>query len=203
MTDNEQTPKKRWHRKGNRKAIALIVGTVAIVGGAFGVQAVADSNTYAHMKLFAGDKVGWHGGGRHGGGWRGGHHNGFANLSEAEIEDRVERMVKHVAIEIDATDEQQEKIATLVSALAKDMEPVGEQMRETRQEIRSLLVAETIDRAALERLRAEGVAEAERISKNLINAAADVAEILTAEQRQMLNERLEEFRSKGRGHRRG
>jgi Spy/CpxP family protein refolding chaperone len=111
--------------------------------------------------------------------------------------------VKHIAIEIDATDEQQAKITTLVTALAADLTPVREQMHDARQEIRELLVAETIDRGALEAVRATGIAEAERISKNLVNAAADVAEILTAEQRELLSERLKDFRSKGGGRHRG
>ena len=125
------------------------------------------------------------------------------NLSEAEIEAKVERMVMHLAIEIDATAEQQEKITGLVTALASDLKPLGEQMRTTREEIRELLVADNIDRAALEEVRATGIAEAERISKNLVNAAADVAEILTAEQRELLDERLKDFRSRGGGRHRG
>ncbi len=202
MTDNESTPKKSWLQKGNRKVIALVAGTVTIVGGAFGVQALADSNTYAHMKIMSGDMGGWHGGGRHGG-KHGARHGGFSNLSEAEIEAKVERMVMHLAIEIDATAEQQEKITGLVTALASDLKPLGEQMRTTREEIRELLVADNIDRAALEEVRATGIAEAERISKNLVNAAADVAEILTAEQRELLDERLKDFRSRGGGRHRG
>ena len=200
MTDKEQAPQKSWFQKGNRKVIALVAGTVTIVGGAFGVQALADSNTYAHMKVAASDVGGWHSGGRHGGR---GHHGGFSRMSEAEIEAKVERMVKHLAIEIDATDAQQEKITTLATALAADLKPIREQMREARQEIQELLVADTIDRAALEQVRATSVAEAERISKNLVDAAADVAELLTAEQRQLLNERLEDFRPRGGGRHRG
>lgn len=203
MTDKEPTPQKSWFRKGNRKVIALVAGSVVVVGSAFGVQALADSKPYAHMKLIASDGGGWHGGRDHNRGGRRGHHGGFSNLSETEIEARVERMVKHVAIEIDATAEQQEKITTLVTALAADLKPIREQMRTTREEITELLVADTIDRAALEDVRSAGIAEAERISKNLVKAAADVAEILSTEQREMLNERIKEFRGKGRGRHRG
>lgn len=202
MTDKEQTEKKRCSGKGHRKAVALVAGAVVIVGSAFAFNAFADTNSYAHMKLISGDMGGWHGSAHHGG-KHGGHHGGFSKMSEAEIEAKVERMVKHLAIEIDATDEQQDKITDLVTALAADLKPLGEQMRTTREEIRELLVADEIDRAALEEVRATGIAEAERISKDLVNAVADVAEILSVEQRELLNERLKEFRPRGGGRHRG
>ena len=123
-------------------------------------------------------------------------------MSEAEIEAGIERMVKHVAIEIDATGEQQEKIIKLVTALAKDLQPLRDQMRAAGKEIHDLLLADTIDREALEKLRAERLAEAGRISQNLVNAVVEVAEVLSPEQRKLLDERIREFRSmRGRWHR--
>ncbi len=198
MSDNTSIPPKGWFQKGNRKAIALATGTVIVIGSAFGVQAFADSKTYAHMQLYAGDIGGWQRDG-----WRGGHHGRFSEMSDAEIEARIERMVKHVAIEIDATAEQQEKITTLVTKVAKDMKPVHDQMRAAGQEIHDLLLAASIDRVALEKVRAERLAEAESISKSLVDAVADVAEVLTAEQRNVLDERIKQFRFMGKGRHRG
>jgi len=198
MSDKESTPQKGWFQKGNRKVIALATGTVIVISSAFGVQAFADSKTYAHMQLYAGDNGGWQRDG-----WRGGHHGRFSEMSDAEIEARIERMVKHVAIEIDATAEQQEKITTLVNMVAKDLKPVHDRMRATGKEIHDLLLADTIDRSALETLRAERLADAERISKNLVSALADVAEVLSPEQRKVLDERINQFRSMHRGRHRG
>ena len=113
-------------------------------------------------------------------------------------------MVKHAAIEIDATQEQQEKITALVTAVATDLKPVHDRMRATGMELLELLRAETIDRAALEQLRAARLADAERISKTLVGALADVAEVLSPEQRKVLDERINQFRSMHRGgHHRG
>jgi len=168
------------------------------VGGVFGVQAFADSKTYSHMKLFASEKGNWHQAS-----WRGGHRQRLADMSDAEIEAKVERIVKHVAIEIDATEEQQTKITALVTAVARDLKPIRAQMREAGQEMHRLLLSDTIDRAAFERIRAERLAEVDRISKNLVDAAADVAEVLTAEQRKVLDERIKEFRSMRKGWHRG
>ncbi len=166
--------------------VVLATATAIVIGGAFGLQAFASSNTYGHMKLYAASKGGWHGG----------HHKGFAELSDADIEAQIERFVKHAAIEIDATQAQQDKIVVLAAAVAKDMKPVHGRMRATGKEIQELLLADTIDRSALERLRTERLADAEQISKNLVGALADVAEILTLEQRKVLDQRIDKFRSR-------
>ncbi len=193
MSDKQGTAKPDWFRKGNRKVIALATVTAIAIGGGFGVQAFANSQTYGHMKLYAA----YYGGGH------GGHHKGFADYSDAEIETHIDRMVKHVAIEIDATREQQEKITALVAAAAKDLKPVRDRMRATGKEIHDLLLADTIDRSALEQLRAERLADAERISRNLVSALADVAEVLSPDQRKVLDERIRQFRSMRRGWHRG
>ena len=193
MSDKQTTTNEGWFHKGNRRVIALVTGAAIAIGGAFGVQAFADSKAYQHWKVSAGYSSGWHGG----------DHKRFADWSETEIEARIERMVKHLAIEIDATEAQQEQITALVTAVAVDLQPVRDRMRATGAELHDLLLADTIDRTALERLRAERLADAERISKTLVGALADVAEVLTPEQRRVLDQRINEFRSMHRGGHRG
>ena len=193
MSDEQDTAKTGWFRKGNRIVIALATGTAIAIGIVFGVQALANSKTYGHMKVYAG----YYGGGH------GGHHKGWADVSDADIETHIERMVKHAAIEIDATQEQQEKITASITAVAKDLKPVHDRLRATGKEIHNLLLANTIDRTALENLRAERLADAERISKYLIGALADVAEVLSPEQRKVLDERMKHSRFMGRGWHRG
>ena len=193
MSDKQDATPRGWFQTGNRKVIALLTGTAIVVGGAFGAHAITNSKAYEHMRL----SVGFDGGG-HGGG-----HRQLADLTEAEIEARIERMVKHVAIEIDATLEQQEKITGLVKAVALELRPLRDRMHATGKELYDLLKADRIDRTALEDLRAERLAEAEQISKTLINAFADVAEVLSPEQREVLDERIDEFRSMDRHRHRG
>ncbi len=150
MADEQNTPKKGWFQKGNRKVIAIATGTVIAVGSAFGVQAVANSKTAAHMMVLASDGGSWHGGWR--GGWHGhGHHGKFANMTDAEIEKKIDRIAKHIAIEIDATTEQQTKITALFVAVAKDVKPMRGQMQDSARKVRDLLLAEKIDREALEK----------------------------------------------------
>lgn len=196
MADQQDTPKKGWLQKGNRKMVAIAVGTVVAVGSVFGVQAVANSKTGAHLMVLASDGGSWHG-----------HRRGrFFDMTDAEIEKRIDRIVKHVAIEIDATPDQQARITKLFVEVAKEVKPIRGEMRASGRRMRELLVADKIDREALERIRAARLADAERISKSVVNAISDAAEVLSADQRRLLEKRVEEFRSMrqrwhGRWHR--
>jgi len=118
MPDNNNNQEKDnrttgWFNSNRSKAIALITGAGVITAGAFGVQAIAQSKPYEHLKLFASSDSGSYGGSWHHGGW-GGKHGRFSDMSDAEIEAKIVRMVKHVAIEIDATDEQQQDRKSVV-----------------------------------------------------------------------------------------
>ncbi|MEP1208913.1 MAG: Spy/CpxP family protein refolding chaperone [Rhizobiaceae bacterium] len=204
---NKNDKVERAAKSGTVKLTAIIAATTMLIGASFGVQAVAESKMYQHAKLYVSgpgsvedgsfmQKASW---GKH----RGRHGMRFSEMSDAEIEKRITRAVKHIAIEIDATDEQSAKITALASAVAKDMKPLHGQFKEAGDELHKLLTADTIDRAALEKLRAERVAEADRVSKELVNALADVAEVLTPEQRKIVDERLDQFKSMRRHWRRG
>ncbi|MEO9461049.1 MAG: Spy/CpxP family protein refolding chaperone [Rhizobiaceae bacterium] len=194
-------------KSGTVKLTAILAATTMLIGASFGVQAVAESKMYQHAKLYVSspayaedgaaiEKASW---GKH----RGKNRMRFSEMSDEDIEKRITRAVKHVAIEIDATDEQTAKITALATAFAKDVKPLHGDFRAAGEEMHKLLTAETIDRAALEKVRAERLAEADRVSKELVNALADVAEVLTAEQREIVNERLQQFKSMRRHWRRG
>jgi Spy/CpxP family protein refolding chaperone len=120
------------------------------------------------------------------------HHGGFIGspIDPARIEDRADRMVRHLAIEIDATSEQQEKLRSIVKAAVRDLVPMGEKARAARLQGRQLFTQPTINRAEIEKLRAEQIALVDAASRRFTQALADAAEVLTPEQRQKLNERL-------------
>jgi Spy/CpxP family protein refolding chaperone len=111
-------------------------------------------------------------------------------LDPAQIEDRADRMVRHVAIEIDATSEQQEKLRTVVRSAVRDILPMREKARSARATARDLLTQQTVDRAAIERFRTEQLALADAFSKRVAQAIGDMGEILTPEQRRKLADRL-------------
>jgi protein CpxP len=107
-----------------------------------------------------------------------------------QIEKHVERMIKHFGVEVDATTEQQDKLTAIAKGAAKDLLPLREQAHAARKQALDLLTAPTVDRPAIEKLRAAQLALADGASKRLAQALADVAEVLTPEQRKALGDRL-------------
>ncbi len=204
MSDKQVSSKPDRSRKPSRKVIVLAMATAAALAGAFGVQSFAGSKTAAHMKIIASDTSGgWFGHRWHRAGWRHGRDHGLFDMTDAEIDAKLTRMVKHVAIEIDATQEQQDKIISLITTAAKELKPLRDDMLNARDEARDLLMANAIDNTALEKLRAERLAQIDRISKTLVDTMAEVAAVLSPEQRRTLDERIREHRSKHRRWHRG
>ena len=109
---------------------------------------------------------------------------------EAVVEAHADRMIRHLAIEIDATTEQQDKLRAVVGGAVHDLLPVREKLLTARATARDLLTQQTIDRAAIEKFRADQIAVHDATSKRLVQAVADAAEILTPEQRRKLSNML-------------
>ena len=163
-----QAPSNRWSR-GGRFLLALVA--VALVAGLTG-------NILSMAFGQGGDRwhhIGWHHGGFFGG-----------PLSPAQIDDRIDRMTKHMAIELDATADQQVKVANIAKAAVADLRPLHEKAHAARAQAVTLLTAPTIDRSAIERLRAEQIGLAETASKRIAQALADAADVLSPEQRRKL-----------------
>jgi Spy/CpxP family protein refolding chaperone len=132
---------------------------------------------------------------RFGGYWHG---PGFmmGPFDPARAEERADKMTRHVAIEIDATAEQQEKLRAIVKAAVRDLLPMREKAQSARQRGRELLIQPTVDRAAIEAFRAEQMGLADTASRRIAQALAEAADVLTFEQRRKIGERLEELRER-------
>jgi periplasmic protein CpxP/Spy len=174
METQDTKPEKR-RRFFKRAAIATLIGGIA---AGIGFKAFAQEGA-----------CGWH-------------RSGFAAgpLDPAEVEAHLDRMLKHLYVEIDATDEQKQQLDPIVKQAAKDLLPLRDKARTARKRAVELLTADTIDRAAVEGLRAEQLQLAEQASRRLTQALADVAEVLTPAQRRQIAERMER---RGRGWRHG
>lgn len=172
MSNTEQV--KAPKRSGKGKWIAIIAGVTLLAGTAAGI---AGHRGHGPM-----------------GGW---HHGGIERMSDADVETMVERFVGRAGHRLEMTSEQETRMTTIATSIAKEVRPLRKEMRETRQEIRALLLSsETVDRDALEALRAQRLADFDRISAAMLTAAADAAEVLTPEQRAKVQERMGK-----RGHR--
>jgi periplasmic protein CpxP/Spy len=93
----------------------------------------------------------WHGPGH----WHGGPFGG--GFDPARAEERADRMIRHISVEVDATAEQQEKLRGIVKNAVKDMLPMREKIFAARQQARDLLFGQSVDRAAIEKLRSEQI----------------------------------------------
>lgn len=162
----------RWMRR------AGVLATVAALAGG------ASWHAYAHGG--PGNRFGGGGGGFFGGMMQG-----------APSEERIERMLKHLYVEMNATPEQQQRIAPIVKQAVNELAPLRKQLQGTREQVRNLMSAEQIDRAAIEQLRTSRLQAADTISRRMTQAMADIAEVLTPEQRKAMAERMQQRRGKG------
>jgi periplasmic protein CpxP/Spy len=114
-----------------------------------------------------------------------GHHHA---LDAEEIDYLVEHRVNRLLSKVDATQEQRDKVVRIVKAAVNDVRALRKGPWDQREKFAGLLRADTIDRAALENLRAEQLSTADAATKRLLQAVADAAEVLTPEQRRQLAE---------------
>ena len=124
------------------------------------------------------------------GGWHGA---GFMRgpITAEEAESRADRAIRHAAIELDATPEQQEKMRTIAKAAVKDLLPMRDKAHAARQRAAALITQPTVDRAAIEAFRVEQLALADAASKRFSQALTEMAEVLTPEQRRKVGEFME------------
>ncbi len=110
----------------------------------------------------------------------------------------AEHRFERIMDEIDATDEQQDRIWAIVDRTRAEMRPMGREFRGMREEVAALLTAPTIDKAAVEALRVKRIAEVDEASKKAVAAIVEAAEVLTPEQRAKLAAEMKDMHE-GRG----
>ena len=161
MTDsNQPSPARPRVRAGLR---GLLLG--AAFAATFAAGALAGTGLPALALGMAMD----HAGGMHG------HMHGMA-------EAHVDKMLT----EIGASADQKEKIKAIMHRGFEQVGPIHQKLESAHGDLHRILTAPTIDRAALEQLRAERVGDMDQASKVLVQTLADAAEVLTPEQRAKL-----------------
>jgi periplasmic protein CpxP/Spy len=191
MTDQANTPNPpsggpqpsaRHRGRGRTAFLVLLVALAAGLTGVYATNAISQGHGFGP----------WHG-------------RGFmmGQMDPAQIEDRADRMVRHLAVEIDATADQQEKLRALVKATVKDILPMREKAQAARQRGRELFTQANLDRTAIEAFRSEQMALADAFSRRIAQALGDAATILTPEQRRKIGEMLPPHQGYWRGWHRG
>ena len=87
---------------------------------------------------------------------------------------------------VNATDEQKQQARRVTDRLVDELGPIAEQHRGHREAIAKELAKPQIDRAAIEKLRQQELELADRASKLAVDGFADIADVLTVQQRQDL-----------------
>ena len=127
---------------------------------------------------------------------RGGAHHG--PIDPAQLEERLDRMLKHLYVEINATEEQKQRLDPIVRNAVKELGPLRRDLHAARREAIGLLGQEKVDAAALEALRAKQVQLTDGASRTVTRALVEAAEVLNPAQRKQLAARF--ARHGGRWH---
>ena len=106
---------------------------------------------------------------------------GHAAMSPAALAAHVDKMVERCAA--DASADQKARIAAIARAAIADLRPLHEQFRADHARVHALMMAPTLDRAALEQWRAAQIQSIDLMSRRVLAAAEDGADLLTPEQR--------------------
>ena len=161
-TPSEPTsPRSVLRNVFNRQTVFAFFAGAALVGGVGAVAAAMGAN-------------GWH--------------HGMMNGAEspADMSAHVDHVLKHLYVEIDATDAQKAKIGPLVQQAVSDLLPLHTQLQAAHTQAIQGLTQPTIDRAALEAAREAHLQLADQASKRIVQLLGDVGDVLTPTQRNAL-----------------
>ncbi len=100
--------------------------------------------------------------------------------------DFVEFRIHKALGQVNATDAQEQQITAIVDGLFAKHQAMAAAHQQMHQQLLAALTGSTVDRAAIEAVRAAAVIRIEAGSKDLAKAAGDIAEVLTPAQRQQL-----------------
>ena len=166
-----QTPQARSRRR-------FLAG--ALTGVLLGSMLAGGVSLYAHAQPGPGW---WFGAGRGPGGYF-----RHAAYDPEMVRTRIEFATDWILSRIEASDAQHQQVKAIVQATVQDLAQMREQHHQNRQTLLQTLAQPTIDRATLGDVRRAELQLADTASERLVTALADVAEVLTPEQRTKLLE---------------
>jgi protein CpxP len=128
----------------------------------------------------------------------GGMHHGMMDGSHtaADVTEHVDHVLKHLYVEIDATDAQKAQITPLVNQAVSDLMPMHAQLQAAHEQVVQALMQSTADRPALEAARVAHLQLADQASKRLTQLLADVDDVLTPAQRTALAAHLKRMHAR-------
>jgi periplasmic protein CpxP/Spy len=158
MSETSDQKNPRCHRRGRYFVALIAVAALATAGLAWAGTHAASS-------------------------WAGCSGPGFGHrFARMHAEFAVDRALRAA----DASPQQREQVEAIVDKAFADHATYREDHQHLHEEAMAILTAPTVDRARLEALRARHLAIAEEGSHHLVTVVADVADVLTPDQRQKL-----------------
>lgn len=155
--------RKLWHRATTVLLVAgAVVGSVYLLTPASSARAFGVFGPPHHCHHAPGH-------------WRG--------PDKEEMQAHARIAAERVLDRIDATDGQREIILGVVDRAVADLAEISGDRFELRREILSELTAPSVDRASLESLRRRKLAVFDRLSRRVVDAVGEIAEVLSLEQR--------------------
>jgi Spy/CpxP family protein refolding chaperone len=166
-----------WSRRWFWTAGALLIGAAAVATVAPRAWAFRGAPGHAFAAL--------HGSGGDGG--RGGHAFRLSVLSDpAAAKQHVAAMSDLVLRGVNATDDQKQKTRQITDRLIDQLGPVVERHHRLHAALVAELARPQIDRAAIEKLRQDGLALADEASKIALDGVEEIGDVLTPDQRKEL-----------------
>jgi periplasmic protein CpxP/Spy len=117
--------------------------------------------------------------------------HGMANMTEAQIAERMADVAELGLDSVDADDQQIERVNQTLRGFAPDVVRFRTEHQAIAKELRAELGKPTIDRARIEALRQRAVALFDRASEKSSATLVAAAEVLTPEQRNELTYKWE------------
>ncbi|HEX6412774.1 MAG TPA: periplasmic heavy metal sensor [Burkholderiales bacterium] len=115
-----------------------------------------------------------------------GHARHHEPMDPAKFEQHLERRLKHLYVEIDATEEQKQRLEPIVKDAVRELAPLRRNLHAARGEALKLLSQDRVDAGALETLRARQIQLADEASRRVTRALVDASEVLNPQQRRKL-----------------
>jgi periplasmic protein CpxP/Spy len=126
-------------------------------------------------------------------GWRSHSYHRHGGDDPVAARERIEFATDWVLSRINASEDQRQQVKSIVQNAINDLSQVKEQHQQNRQALLDALRQPTVNRAALGEIRQSELQVAETASNRLVDAIADVAEVLSPEQRAKLIELVSRF----------